>query len=156
MRWVVEYDRRAAARFVARVGHPEPAAIAALQDAAILRVEHNDKTAAYFWFVWTAPGTLALYACADESVRGRWTRHDLGELHKFPQLLGALRLIARPPNEHVARLLRTCGWHQQNNGTLGIELPSIWSAYYGRPLPHHLSATENQRAATPATRANRR
>ena len=155
MRWVVEYDRQAATHFVTRVGHPEPVAITALQDAAILRVEHDSQTTAYFWFVWTAPDELALYACADASVRGRWTRHDLGELHKFPQLLGARRLIARPPNRRIAALLQTAGWHERDIGTYGIELPSKWSACYGRPVSHHLSATENQRT-TPAAGADGR
>ena len=146
MRWVVEYDRRGAAQFVACVGHPEPAAVVALKDAAILRVEHNSQVAAYFWFVWTRPDEMALYACADESVRRRWTRQDLGELHKFPQFLGARRLIARPPDRRIAALLRTCGWRGRVDGTYGVELPSKWSARYGRAVSHHLSATEDQRA----------
>ena len=95
MRWVVEYDRAAAVDFVRLVGHPEPAAVDCLHDAAVLKVEYGGRTAGYFWFVWVGPTTMALYACVASRYRGRWTRHDLGELHKFPAFLGARRLIAR-------------------------------------------------------------
>ena len=139
MRWVVEYDRRAAVRFVRGVGHPEAFAVAAIRHAAVLRVERDGRTYGYFWFVWTGPAEMALYACVARSSRGRWSRRDLGDLHKFPQFLGARRLIARPPDGRIAGVLRAAGWEARPGGVYGIDLPTKWSAAYGRFVSDHLS-----------------
>ena len=143
MRWVVEYDWLRAARFVRLVGHPEPAAIKVLQDAAILRVERDGADIGYFWFVWTGPDEMALYACVAPDARGRWSRQDLGDLHKFPELLGARRLMARPPDARVGAVLGAAGWHAGIDGVYSIDLPSKWSARYGRSVSYRLPAAEN-------------
>ena len=139
MRWVVEYDWRAAVRFVRGVGHPEAFAVAAIRHAAVLRVERDGGTCGYFWFVWTGPAEMALYACVAGRARGRWSRQDLGDLHKFPAFLGARRLIARAPDGRVGAVLRAAGWDTGADGVYGIDLPTKWSARYGRPVSHHLS-----------------
>ncbi len=143
MRWVVEYDWRRAARFVRLVGHPERHAVAALKRAGILRVERDGMACGYFWFVWTGPDEMALYACVAPAARGRWSRQDLGDLHKFPEFLGARRLIARPPDAPVGAVLRAAGWCAGIDGVYRIDLPSKWSAPYGRSVSHRLSAAEN-------------
>ncbi len=146
MKLVFEYDPAAAGAFVVAAKYPNKDAIAGLVagDAAVLRVDGARGVCGYFWFFWTAPKEMALYACVPVR-RGLWTRRVLGDLHKFPELLGARRLVAVPPDAAVAVLLRRMGWVAADPGDparLSIPLPNHWSARYGRDFPIHF-----QRAA---------
>lgn len=149
MRLVVEYDPAAAGAFVAAAGHPNEDAVARLRagDAAVLRVAGRGGTCGYFWYCWISAYEMALYASLPVGPGGRrglWTRQVVGDLHKFPALLGARRLVAAPPTADVARLLRRMGWVADGDGRcLTVSLLDHWSARYGRDFPVHL-----QRAAT--------
>ena len=141
MKLVAEYDLPSAGRFVARARHPDSAAVAMLLESngSALRVETGGDVCGYFWFCWVSSHAMALYACVPRQ-RGLWTRQVLGDLHKFPELLGARRLVAKPPSEDVARLLRRIGWVANTSDgacCLSISLPNKWSARYGRLLSIH-------------------
>ncbi len=141
MKLVVEYDLPLAGSFAVRAAHPDPVAVRMLLDGngAALRVEGGGEVCGYFWFCWVSRRVMALYACVPDG-RGLWTRQVLGDLHKFPELLGARRLIARPPNEGIADLLRRIGWAESwwdGDACQSISLPNKWSARYGRVLSIH-------------------
>lgn len=141
MKLVVEYDLPLAGSFAVGAGHPDPGAVRMLMDgnSAALRVESGDGLCGYFWFCWVSRTVMALYACVPNR-RGLWTRQVLGDLHKFPELLGARRLIAKPPNDGIADLLRRIAWEASRwdgDGCQSISLPNKWSARYGRDLSIH-------------------
>lgn len=128
MRWVYEYDNAAAVAFVDRIGHPIPEAVDLLRKnyAAALRGELLGAPVAYFWYAWSEPGTMAVHACVAPFKRCNWTRRDIAEIHKFPEFLGARRLVATPPEERLGRLLETLGWTRAADGWT-TELPPRWN-----------------------------
>jgi len=70
---------------------------------ASLAFERAGRVAAYALFAWSDARVMQLHVACDKRDRGRWTRGALGDLHRFPQLLGADALISRVGSPEIGR-----------------------------------------------------
>lgn len=112
-----------------------------LDGLAALAFRRHERVAAYALYAWAEHGVMQLHVACDARDRGCWTRGALGDLHRFPLLLGADALISRAGVPEGGRALRALGWVEVAPGLFRTPLPNQWSCYElrRRHLHQHFS-----------------
>ena len=135
MRATYAYDRAAIARWFedrALALPPWP-----LDGLAALAFERRGRVAAFALYAWAEAEVMQLHVACDARDRGAWTRGALGDLHRFPQLLGAGTLISHASVPEGGRALRALGWSETAPGLFQTTLPNQWSRYELRHRHFH-------------------
>ena len=108
------YDLTAARQFAAE--HAPELDLSELgRCGTALEVRDGNALAGLMVFAWTDETTMQLHVVLAPEIRGRWRRQPLQDMHNWPRLLGASRLVTKAATPAVAGILRRLGWRQSGD-----------------------------------------
>ena len=120
MRVVYEYDFQRFADFLKThdIDHPTETLIP-------LALQKEGETVGYVWFSWVDHDTMEIHLHVP--TRG-WTRKAVGDVLKFPEIMGATRLISKDLTPSALWMVQRLNW-TINGDWVETTLPSEWSRY---------------------------
>ena len=121
-----------------------------LSQIVVMQLSHGDKIGACALYRWEDDDTMACAFVMEPWAKRLVTRDNIGDMHRFPYMLGANRLVTETADPDTRSMLIRLGWIQADDNSFTVKLPTGWSSY------GCIQFTKSARAGTTAAVADTR